>query len=450
MSDLRQELEDLKRITVGRRYDGIRRRLNRRDYEKQKKQFEELEDYFFQMVTYVLSNQRESGWWSQGTELQNVITAHALRHLHKIGISLKARWNSNDPTDKMGNLYRTASLLINCFNPKTPNARWGTDIWDDCYILLALFEVQSEFDDEEVFNWDPKLKTKFQQGSINSLNWLKEQFDETGFKHARVTGAGWFGPGFYAAAIELFAHPQVKKRLPDADKLVTQLATTVGKMIEESFTNSVEPKWHNRFAWHVGQVLVTWHEKRKYYPVLKSLDGIMRKLFERLKERQSENGAWDNNGQVNDEEYRVYYTVRGLAACYVIIEDTQIPESHHIARAQQFLLEKFKFPDGQLINPKASINALGAFQKLFEFHVQDIFPNLLISLTARMHKLGLLDHILSPGINEVETLKGIRNSTRSQLEKRGEYDVELLGVNSQLYDALKNNSNFLKQFIAIR
>ena len=82
MSDLRKEMQDLKRATVGPRYDGISRRLSRGPA-KRKEEFQELEDYFFQMVTYILSSQDESGWWNKGHELQNVVTAHSIRHLHR-------------------------------------------------------------------------------------------------------------------------------------------------------------------------------------------------------------------------------------------------------------------------------------------------------------------------------------------------------------------------------
>ncbi len=449
MSDLRQELQDLKRITFGPTYDRIRRHLDDVRHRK-RKEFQELEDYFFHMVTYILSTQHTTGWWYYGHDLQNVITAHAVRHLHKLGISLKARWNSDDPTDKQGNLFRAVKLLINCYGQKPTHSYWGTDVWDDCYILLALFEVQSELDDEEVRNWDPTLKPRFQDHSSRSLNWLKNQFGDNGFVQ-NITKEAWFGPGFYAAAIEVFSHPDVKKRLGvEADKLVGKLAGALGTMIEESFT-AKEPKWHSRFAWHAGQVLVTWKEKRESYGALAELDGLMDEVFHRLKERQSENGAWDNNGQVNDVEYQVYYTVRALAACYVNIDDMQIPESEHIVQAHQFLLKRFEQgEDGGLVNTKASINALGAFQKLFEFHVHDIFPNVLISLTARLNELGLLEQILSPGANDADTLKRIRESARRQLEKCGVNGLELLGVNGQLYTKLEGNSEFLKEFTGDR
>lgn len=447
--DLQQEMQDLRRVSFGRRYDRIRRILNRRNYEERRKEFRELEDYFFHMVTYILSNQDKSGWWMPGHDLQNVITAHSLRHLHKIGISLRARWNPKEPANKEGNLFRATKLLIKNFNPRGTDSLWGTDFWDDCYILLALLQVQSDLEDKGVQAWDKTLKNKFWKDSNTSLQWLSEQFDDKGFKNEKVTAADWFGPGFYAAAIELFTHPALKERIPKTRDLVAELTTAVEALINESFTR--EPKWHNRFAWHAGQILVTWNEKRGSFKVLQNLDGVMKTLLEQLKELQSDYGAWDNKGAVNDYEYKVYYTVRGLAAVYVNLDERQILESECIKNAHQFLLKQFRrYQDGQLVNPKASINAMGAFQKLFEFHVHDLFPNVLMMLTARMNRLGLLDNILAPEANDSDTLKGIRDSARKQLEARGEGGLELLGVNGQLYDALKENDGFLIEFTGDR
>ena len=62
MNDLRKELQDLKRVSVGAKYDGIRRRMSRKAPLKRKEEFQQLEDHFFQMVSYILSSQDDTGW----------------------------------------------------------------------------------------------------------------------------------------------------------------------------------------------------------------------------------------------------------------------------------------------------------------------------------------------------------------------------------------------------
>jgi hypothetical protein len=76
--DLRSEMAALREASFGPSYITLRRRLDRRGNEKRREEFYELEDHFFQLVTYVLSNQGPTGWWMPGHELRNVITAHAL------------------------------------------------------------------------------------------------------------------------------------------------------------------------------------------------------------------------------------------------------------------------------------------------------------------------------------------------------------------------------------
>ncbi|MEK6334701.1 MAG: hypothetical protein AABM67_07120 [Acidobacteriota bacterium] len=445
--DLMPEIGAVRQACLGERYNRIGRSLNRKGNEKRKAEFTELEDYFFQLLTYVISNQTQAGWWNPGHALRNVITAHALRHLHKIGIPLEARWNLVGSTSGEGNLFRAAKLLINAFNPRKPTAKWGTDVWDDCYILLALLQVLPNMDSNTVQKWDSKLRKRFQENLVKSLNWFKGQFDEKGFKNKSVTGAEWYGPGFYAAAIELFAHPAVKEVYPQAENMVSNLTTAVGKMLSERSKGPGDPKWYDRFAWHAGQILVTWHDGKTSDP--SGLEQIMNDLFENLKSSQNKKGVWDDNGRWQTPEYQVYFTVRGLSACYALTKDKAFLASENIRLAHEFLLATFRqSSEGELVDPKGSINALAAFQKLFEFRLHDIYPNALVALTQRTKQLGLLETIGTGNESESELLKQIRTNARKQLEGRGEDAIELLGVNSQLYESLKETENdeFLKEF----
>src|SRR5260370_39094141 len=52
--------------------------------------------------------------------------------------------------------------------------------------------------------------------------------------------------------------------------------------------------------------------------------------------------------------------------------------------------------DSLLVNLKASINAIDAYQKLFGFRFPKVYPNPLVSLTARLNRLGLLKALQKP------------------------------------------------------
>jgi hypothetical protein len=60
-----------------------------------------------------------------------------------------------------------------------------------------------------------------------------------------------------------------------------------------------------------------------------------------------------------------------------------------------------------LVNLKASINALEAFQRLFDFGIRNSFPYPLLTLTIRLNRLGILDDVLQPLESDHEKLKDI-------------------------------------------
>ena len=448
--DLKREVEVLRKISFGTQYRRVRAHLETTRYASRREEFTRLEDYFLHMISFILSSQDESGWWEERNELRNVITAHSVRHLYKMGISLKGRWNLEDQPPPEGNLFRAIQRLVGAYGAKVTHSYWGTDIWDDCYILMTLLEIQPALEDAEVDRWDQSLRNRLEEGCNKSLDWLKHEIGETGFISDNVTKADWYGPGFYAAAIELFTHPRIGEYVSESEAVIAPLAAKLQDMISTSFTG-VPTKWHNRYAWHAGQALVTWKEKRDSVPALRNLDAVMEQLLGELKDWQSVDGSWDNQGNEDKPEYRVYYTVRGLAACYVNADDTQILDWPQIEAAHRFLLARFReHPDGKLVNSKASINGMGALQRLFGLHIHGVIDTYMLSLAARVNKLGLMNQVLSLHGDETKTLRQIRLVGGQEIEKRGHQALEMLGVNRQLYNGLEKNKVVVKEFTGDR
>jgi hypothetical protein len=456
-SDLQPEIEALKRQIFGQRYQTILEHLEKSNLDDKAKQvkrneFRQLENTFFHLISYIAASQSHIGWWNIGNEFQRLTTAHALRHLHRIGISLTARWNLHIRKSPDGNLFCATDLLVKSFHEPSASkyAMWGDDLWDDCYILMALLEVQPSFQLAGVSRWNPQLENKFTRNFQRSLEWLQAQITEEGFSK-QVTRANWYGPGFYAAAIELLDKPLVKKHLPGQNELIKILAAALRSLLEADLKAGASPRWNQRFAWHVGQLLVMWKEKARKYSSLLPLEPMMKRLHGELQKCQSEDGTWDNGGRITDDDDRVYYTVRALSALYVNTPESKICTDRNIDLAHKFLLRTARDnPDGVLVNLKASINAIGALQKLFDFHVCDTFPNLLITLTTRLNNLGLLDDVAAPADSESRMLKGIRATARIRLEEQGRSALELVGVNDRMYASLKQRREFLKEFAAHR
>lgn len=93
------------------------------------------------------------------------------------------------------------------------------------------------------------------------------------------------------------------------------------------------------------------------------------------------------------------------------------------------------------------MNAIEAYQKLFGFKIPNIHFHLLVSLSYRLHCLGLEKAILSPPAeNEHKLLKAVRRVAKEKLENQGQQALEPLGVNGRLYDYITPKNEFLEEF----
>src|SRR5579864_6968974 len=171
-SDLERELDLLKEECFSKRYRQVREVLKAQKnagIEETWLQFRELENSFLYMITLIVERQEADGWWGPSEQYQTLITAHALRLLHSMGMPLSVRWNLAKGEFQEGNLYRAAQHLMGAYHAPTPArqgmqaALWGDDIWDDCYILLALLQVSPDFATPEMQRWNQNLKPTFER-----------------------------------------------------------------------------------------------------------------------------------------------------------------------------------------------------------------------------------------------------------------------------------------------
>lgn len=448
--NLESEMDAFKQSCYSEWYRQFRARLpTTTDAEKRRKhEFLEIENSFLYLISFVVSTYRDGGW-GHGTKYPHLLTSHMLRLLTDMKVSLKDRWNPASaplpgPTASYGNLYLSSEMLINMFrsDPAETNdqfAMWGTDFWDDCYIVLSLFKVW-----DELFTIN-RLKTDaFDDNWQISHPWLREQVRDRFRKVSDLSS--WFGPGFHAAAIELFDYLQQTQRIEDGQKLIRQVVRDVVPRIQKACGKSrFTPDIH--FAWHAGQLIVAWHQKRERYEALRDIDGHMQKLYEKLKDLQDkDDGAWRFD---NDATNTNYNTVRGLAACYVMEKNNGngLLASEEIRRAHEYLLRQVRQAKPLEGVDKACVNAIEAFQNLFGFTIPNIHFHLLVSLSYRLHCLGLEKTILSPRPeNESKLLKTVRSVAKKHLEKQGYQAIEPLGVNGRLYDYLNIKGEFLAEF----
>jgi len=448
--DLEPEMDAFKRSRYSDSYRQFRMSLpSGTDAQKEKKrEFLEIENAFLYLISYVIGRFNDDGW-GQGTKYPHLLTSHMLRLLSEMTVSLKDHWNpaqngTNGPPIR-GNLHRSAGMLISKFEPpmREPDqyAMWGTDFWDDCYILLSLLKVKKQLRDIDRTQHDT-----FVDQYRESLGWFRQQVAN---KFRTVAEkSSWFGPGFHAAAIELIDYLHQNGEIKDGPKLIGDVVRNVAPIIKKA-AGKGRLSWDTRFAWHAGQIIVTWAEKRniRRYTALRSLDGDMQKLYKRLIRRQDPNdGAWRFDGDSTNTNYN---TVRALAACYVMEKDKMngLLNSRAIEGAHGYLLRQTHEPKPLGGVDKACVNAIEAFQKLFGFTIPNIHFHLLVSLSYRLHCLGLERVILSPPAeNEHRLLKAVRRISKRKLENHGQQAIEPMGVNGRLYDYLNNKTKFLDEF----
>jgi hypothetical protein len=238
-------------------------------FQKNYRCFPETGDSFLRLVSYMAGQMRE-GIWRTGDQFEILLTAHMVRLLHRMGVSLFDRWNLAlaGRREKRGNLYRASRMIILDAFHKPNKARWawwGDDLWDDCYILLALQEVKDELGREEIRDLDRGLFGMLHNRMERSIKWLKEQVEHG----LAVPDSEWFGPGFHAAIIELLCR-QARAGDGEASDLLAKVVGSVSRLFLQGEQGSAW--WKSRlFAWHIGQVIVAWKRNRTETPSCRSL-----------------------------------------------------------------------------------------------------------------------------------------------------------------------------------
>ena len=444
--NLESEMDAFKQSCYSEWYRRFRNSLPTETDEEQrtKWQFLEVENSFLYLISFVISR-NEGGSWGKDTPYPQLLTSHMLRTLTDMKVSLKDHWNSISPSlgtsSPTGNLYHSIGVLIGHFKDTATErddrfALWGTDFWDDCHIALSLLKVKDELTsiDRRKAN---DLDVKWQR----SLSWLQEQVKDRFRKVDELSS--WYGPGFHAAAIQLFDYLQQTRGLQNSTALIASVVKDVAPIIKQRASRP-NSKWEKRFAWHAGQLIVAWKEKRTTYAPLRALDNDMLTLYEELKSRQDEDGAWHYGSDVPETNYN---TARALAACYVMEKENGVADSYHIRMAHHYLLGQTRQAqpfDGDL---KSCVNSIEAYQKLFGFTIPNIHFHLLVSLSYRLHCLGLEKTIFSPPeVDDHKLLEIIRRVAREKLEDDSCQALEPMGVNARLFEDVITRTQLLDEF----
>lgn len=392
------------------------------------------------LLGHVLGEYGDDRWTVTG-RYQTLTNAHLLRILHGVGIKLKDRWNY--ATAKPGgNLRHVLRFLLDQFqgyDDERAISGWsGADYWDDCYIALALIEARR---DDPGCDDDPALLETYDDALRGTLKWMAE--------HARAnfpnaSDKEWFGPGFHAAALQLF-HVVARENLdPAAKDVIDAVAVPLQEMLEAGRGKTT--RWDSLFAWHIGQVVTTWCQLSPAYPSLMPMKALVDAYYQELigTTRRTPGAGWTNGGRL-DAQNVVYGTARALAAAYAMNRDPDVIDDAHAFITAQMEEESM------LQGLKARVNILETLQMKMECRLPNPELHLALEMGARLTITGLYEPVLKlrdpvSARNKTKTLLSVRNASRDALERSGTSALQPLGVSAELLNFVTKQEAVLKEF----
>ncbi len=394
-------------------------------------QFREIGNSFFRLLAHLVSSQDSDGSWG---DRYIVLTAHMVRLLTEFGVSLDERWNKTESDSQIGNVGDAVSWLLTKNRTDARKPPWGDDVWDTCYVLLALMGVESA---SEKIPRERKHANCLSLGTdiASGIDWVATRAAD-GFK--AITKGEWYGPGFCAGGVELLSRV---RKLPHGDQ-TANIQHLVNAATELLAQDPKDRQWDSRFAWHVGQIVRLWKGQRKKIPSLHAWDTDIKKLYDELIRRQESNGDW-GNPQNRDPVESIYNTVRALQACYAMESNPATSDS--ISRAHNYLLERAA-ETIPLLDLKACANAIEAYRDLLAPNKFSLSQIQLFDTIDGLARLGIVEPLLNSEADPNESLISVRAHAQKALEHREHTALEVLGVNACLYDHLISSDSVLREF----
>jgi hypothetical protein len=396
----------------------------------------EMANVTLRLLSHVLGEYGADRWVVTG-RYQTLTNAHLLRVLHGMGLKLKDRWNhaTAKPGGNLDHVFRFLLEQYTGYGDETAISGWsGSDYWDDCYIALAVIEGRR---DDPACDDDSILRETADQALRETIRWMAEHA-KADFPHA--ADKEWFGPGFHAAALQLFDVVALRELDTGANEVIEIIGRNLETMLESS--RQERPPWDAMFAWHIGQVVSAWCRLSPRHPSLLRLRPLIYAYYAELiaPARRRPDGGWIG---INPENV-VYGTARALAAAYEM-EDRAI-----IAGAHAFIAAQMD-EESMLQELKGRVNMLETLQMKMNCRLPSPELHLTLELGARLMITGLYEPILKPSDpisarNKTKTLHNVRDASRDALERSGESALQPLGVNAELLKFATQKDAVLKEF----
>jgi prenyltransferase beta subunit len=287
---------------------------------------------FEKTVVYLMQHQEENGAWGAADypPWTDVITAFTLQVLTAFGFHENSEWivtRSDSAHSYIGGVQKAIDCLV--FNQQS-NGRWGEDFFDTCQVLKALLPYRGKLDLEP-----PITKGLSYVRAQILANWAEE------------SGGEWYGPGFFAAAIDVFNF------LNETD--------TVNRLLELLYSTqdvtgpfcSAEKLAHESIdlcLWHTSLAVLSMHSLG-----IPSDATRLRSAVKWIESHQNSDGSWG----LALARHRAVFTSYGIMAIAAIngIESAEVLKGIEWLKKQQTV-------DGRVGGHEGTIMAALAFSKV--------------------------------------------------------------------------------------
>lgn len=371
--------------------------------------FRRHKDPLERAVLFLLQHQDEMGSW--GTvdypPWTDVITGMTLQLLHSLGFHEASEWEitrGESAVAYRGGLSRAVTYLL---TSQRSTGQWGEDFFDTCQVIKALIPFRPRFNLAQAID----CGLDFVRTRLNA-DWDRESDSE------------WYGPGFIAAAVELFNilgdHDTVNELL----ELLYQHQQNDGAFFSEPVLGSTDI---NELAvWHTAWAILAMHSLG-LPPTAQRLASAV----SWLETHQNPDGSWG----FSLTRQRAIFTSYGILALATVAG----LQSQYVMNGINWLAHQ-QAEDGRVGDQAGTLMAALVFSRIFPKALSTSIPiNVLLDIQQLIS--GQREFILS----EVESLRRLSDEIQVSSTNLDAQTLKIKGMSQQLAELSEENVDLRSQ-----
>jgi hypothetical protein len=233
------------------------------------------ENRFIRTLSFLLSSQSDEGYWGSPNwpMWQPIMTVQVIELLSRSGMPLNSEWLITTATSRERRVGSTKKAFDWLISVQNEDGSWGEDFFDTCQVVKAMLSAGYRLD-------FPELR--------KALDYLRQAISEDWQSEAKKP---WFGPGFYAAGVEVFSR---LRNQAFVDSLISQILESQDPETGK-FYGPKDGAGNYLIAceWHTSQVLMA------LYSIEPILSRKIAQALDWLISVQNEDGSWGGGWQIH-------------------------------------------------------------------------------------------------------------------------------------------------------